>query len=75
MPKRPAIARLLRAIARSDEGKAIAVLDEMTPWHGLAEVAADLAGPALCRALIQQAESGREELADALEELAAELRA
>jgi len=74
MPKRPAFVRFLLAVVKGDESRAVAILDDMTPWRGVAEVAADMAGPPLVRTLIEQAGEGREALADALEEAAAELR-
>lgn len=74
MPRRPAIVRFLDACVSGDDSRAVRILDEITPWRGLAEVAADVAGPALVRAISAQLATGREELAAGLEGLARTLR-
>lgn len=74
MPDRPALVRFLHACLDGDETRAARILDRLTPWRGLAEVAADVAGPALVRVVVAQLSEGREALADGLEDIAARLR-
>lgn len=74
MPSRPLFVRFLDACLDNDEDKAARLLDRMTPWRGIAEIAADVAGPPLVRAVIGQLEQGRDELADGLEHIAGRLR-
>jgi len=72
MPKTLA---LLRYALLGHRRKGIALLDEMTPWRGVPEVAADLAGPALFDALAQGVQMSRTEAVERLRELADELEA
>ena len=75
MQKRNPVVRILACAARGDVDGAVRALDRLTPWGGMAEVAADLAGPPLVRALVKAMQDGREIIAQELRELADELDA
>lgn len=75
MQKRNPVVRILACAARGDVDGAVRALDRLTPWSGMAEVAADLAGPPLVRALVKAMQDGREIIAQELRELADELDA
>ena len=51
MTGRSPIVRILACAARGDTDGAVRALDRLTPWKGVAEIAADIAGPPLVRAL------------------------
>lgn len=74
MRGRNPIVRILACAARGDEAGAVQALDRLTPWKGVAEIAADIAGPPLVRALVRGMQDGRDALANELRELADELQ-
>lgn len=65
-----ALRDLLRAIALGRRNDAIQALDDMTPWAGWRELAADAIGPRLVDALLEY----RHEILDEMEAVLAELR-
>jgi len=69
------VAQLVLACAKGEEAKAVRILDNMTNWHGFAEIAADAVGRPVVRTLIGAMANGRDRLADGLEEVVAALRA
>lgn len=73
MKGRNPIVRILACAARGDTDGAVRALDRLTPWKGVAEIAADIAGPPLVRALVRGMQDGRDVIATELRELADEL--
>jgi hypothetical protein len=53
MQNRNPVVRILACAARGDVDGAVRALDRLTPWKGFAEIAADVAGPPLVRALVE----------------------
>jgi hypothetical protein len=75
MQNRNPVVRILACAARGDVDGAVRALDRLTPWKGFAEIAADVAGPPLVRALVEAMQDGREIIAAELRALADELDA
>jgi len=74
MNPRPLFVRVLDACLDNDEDKAVKLLDRMTDWRGIPEMASDALNRPLARVLIAQLDHGRDELADGLEHIASRLR-
>jgi len=71
MPRNPqALRDLLRAIALGQRANIIRALDDLTPWEGWREAAADAVGPRVADALMRE----RYEVLDAMEEVLQELK-
>ena len=71
MPSNPqALRDLLRAIALGQRANIIRALDDLTPWDGWREAAADAVGPRVADALMRE----RYEVLDAMEEVLQELK-
>ena len=71
MPRNPqALRDLLRAIALGQRANIIRALDDLTPWEGWREAAADAVGPRVADALMPE----RYEVLDAMEEVLQELK-
>jgi len=71
MPSNPqALRDLLRAIALGQRAGIIRALDDLTPWEGWREAAADAVGPRVADALMRE----RYEVLDAMEEVLQELK-